>query len=129
MKKPKNKKITNPHKDNIYSSNKLIKKKEFQKQIKKNEIKRVNKTKINNELNDKMKFEENIITKFKNDFNKLTENKKYKLYARIYKKTDNEINDLPYIDALKFDKRSYFKFYFSLIKSNHLLFFFFFTKI
>ena len=129
MKKPKNKKITNPHKDNIYSSNKLIKKKEFQKQIKKNEIKRVNKTKINNELNDKMKLGGNIIAKFKNDFNKLTENKKYKLYARIYKKTDNEINDLPYIDALKFDKRTYFKFYFSLIKSNHLLFFFFFTKI
>ena len=75
MKKPKNKKIINPHKDNIYSSNKLIKKKEFQKQIKKNEIKRANKTKINNELNDKMKLGVNIIAKFKNDFNKLTENK------------------------------------------------------
>ena len=128
MKKPKNKKIINPHKNNIYSSNKLIKKKEFQKQIKKNEIKRVNKTKINNELNDKMKLGGNIIAKFKNDFNKLTENKKYKLYARIYKKTDNEINDLPYIHALKFDKRTYFKFYFSLIKSNNLLFFSFLPK-
>ena len=47
----------------------------------------------------------------------------YKLYKKLYTKTDNELNDLTYKNALKFDKRTYFQFYFSLIKCNHVLFF------
>ena len=48
------------------------------------------------------------------------------MYKKVYTKTDNELNDLSYKDALKYDKRTYFTFYCSLVKSNHLLFFHFF---
>ena len=37
--------------------------------------------------------------------------------------TDNELNALPYIEALKLDKRSYSKYYLSLLKKNHLILF------
>ena len=57
------------------------------------------------------------------EFKKLTEDQLYEIYKKIYSKTDNELNDLPYKLALKFDRRTYFQFYFSLLKSNHLLFF------
>ena len=57
------------------------------------------------------------------EFKKLTEDQLYEIYKKIYLKTDNELNDLPYKLALKFDRRTYFQFYFSLLKSNHLLFF------
>ena len=39
------------------------------------------------------------------------------------------MNDLSYKDALRYDKRTYFSFYFSLlIRCNHLLFFSFLPK-
>ena len=38
-------------------------------------------------------------------------------------KNDNELNDLPYLLALKFDKRSYCHYYISLIKIKHNFFF------
>jgi len=38
-------------------------------------------------------------------------------------KNDNELNDLPYLLALKFDKRSYCHYYISLIKIKHIFFF------
>ena len=37
--------------------------------------------------------------------------------------TDNELNALPYIEALKLDKRSYSKYYLSLLKKNNLILF------
>ena len=54
--------------------------------------------------------------------------KKYMKYIKIYTKTENELNSLSYNDALKYDSRAYFSFYFSLVKSNHLLFFSFIQK-
>ena len=65
---------------------------------------------------------------FFNKFNKLTEKEKNELYDRIYSKTDNELNNLEYKDALKFDKRTYSTYYVSLIKTKHLLFFSFHPK-
>ena len=41
---------------------------------------------------------------------------------------DNELNNLPYETALKIDKRSYVQYYFSLLKTNHLLFFNFYSS-
>ena len=41
---------------------------------------------------------------------------------------DNELNNLPYETALKIDKRSYVQYYFSLLKTKHLLFFTFYTS-
>ena len=81
-----------------------------------------------------MKKEEKMIKKFlKNNnnyesINKLNDNQIYKLFKKLYKKTDNEWNNFPYKSALKYDKRTYFQFYFSLLKSNHLLFFSFLPK-
>ena len=63
-----------------------------------------------------------------NSFNKLSEDKIYELYTKLYIKTDKELNSLSYKDALKYDKRSYFAFYFSLLNCNHLLFFSFSPK-
>ena len=59
---------------------------------------------------------------------KLTDEQIYKLYKKLYSRTDNELNDLSYEEALKYDNRTYFKFYFSLLKSNHLIFFSFLPK-
>ena len=50
------------------------------------------------------------------------------LYKKLYAKTDIELNDLPYKDALKYDNRTFFDFYFSLLKCNHLLLFSFLPK-
>ena len=42
--------------------------------------------------------------------------------------TDNEINALNYNEALRFDKRSYCKYYLSLIRTKHMFFFAFFPN-
>ena len=109
---------------------------------KKKERKRKDRNKRDLEMTDeelikKIKLEELMIEnskKFKkyknafNKFNKLTEDKIYKLHKKIYTKTDNELNDLTYKDALKYDKRKYFSYYFSLIKTKHIFFFSFHPK-
>ena len=42
--------------------------------------------------------------------------------------TDNEMNSLNYDKALKYDKRTFFQYYISLLKTNHLLLFTFFNR-
>ena len=42
--------------------------------------------------------------------------------------TDNEINSINYFDAFKTDKRSFFQYYLSLIRTKHLMFFAFSPK-
>ena len=42
--------------------------------------------------------------------------------------TDSELNSLSYKEALKYDKRSYFEYYFSLLKENNLLLFSFYPN-
>ena len=41
---------------------------------------------------------------------------------------DNEMNSLPYEEAIKIDKRTFCEFYFSLFRTNHILVFSFYTK-
>ena len=62
-------------------------------------------------LNDKRKFNNN----------KLTNQEKERILS-IMKYNDGELNDLEYKLALTYDKRTYFEYYWSLLKTNHLLF-------
>ena len=41
----------------------------------------------------------------------------------ILEYNDSELNELPYEDALKYDKRTYIQYYISLLKINHLIIF------
>ena len=54
-------------------------------------------------------------------YEKFNEKQKSKIRF-ILSYTDNELNDLSYKKALKFEKRTYFQYYLSLIKSNHTFF-------
>ena len=47
---------------------------------------------------------------------------------KILNLNDNEFNSLKYLDALKYDKRAYFQYYFSLLRTKHLLIFSFFSN-
>ena len=73
-------------------------------------------TKMLNKNNKKQKKGNNI---YKNNKNKIIiQLKKLKEYNEY---TDNELNNLPYSDAILLDKRSFFQIYFSLIKTKHIL--------
>ena len=52
--------------------------------------------------------------------------KKYKKYMEILEPNNNELNHLPYDEALKSDNRTYVQYYISLLRVNHLFFFAFF---
>ena len=54
---------------------------------------------------------------------KLTEEQIYEMSLKLNKLTQTELNELKYKQALKYDKRTYYEYYFSLIKTKHLLFF------
>ena len=54
---------------------------------------------------------------------KITESLENKKYKEILKLNDYELNSLSYKKALKKDKRFLYKYYFSLLKINHLFFF------
>ena len=54
---------------------------------------------------------------------KLNEKKIYEYYKKIYHKTPAEINELAYNEALKYDKRSFCVYYYSLLITKHLFFF------
>ena len=87
---------------------------------KKNKLKIMSdKTKLKVKANDNIMKNVNIFREFK----KSSEKEIYKLYKKLYTKTDTELNELSYREALQYDKRNYFSHYFSLIKTNHLLFF------
>ena len=47
---------------------------------------------------------------------------------KIMAYNDEEMNNLSYILALKYDKRTYFQYYFSLLKTNHVIFFTFYKN-
>ena len=76
----------------------------------------------NNKLNLKINNKENYIKsllKTDNDYLKYKETLRY---------TDNELNSLSYLKALKHDKRTYMQCYLSLLKTKHPLFFSFYFK-
>ena len=79
---------------------------------------------INNNTNSKRQI--NLIP-----FNlKLTKKQKNILEKtkKIMNYNDNELNNLPYNLAIKYDKRKYFQYYISLLKIKHILFFTFFNN-
>ena len=53
--------------------------------------------------------------------------KENKKYEEILKLNDYELNTLPYEKALDQDKRTYFEYYYSLLKMNHIFIFIFFN--
>ena len=59
------------------------------------------------------------INKFQANNEKISNN----ISSIFYYYTDYELNFLDYIDALEYDKRTYFQYYFALIKINHILIF------
>ena len=62
----------------------------------------------------------------KNENNKVTEKNRENIWRKIY--TDYELNNLLYEEALLIDKRTYFEYFWSLIRSNHILLFIFMQK-
>ena len=107
-------------------SNPIIKKK-IKKKIKVKKMKKiVISEKIKKEEKTNEKFIENGYN-FHNSIN-LSEDEIYALYKKLYTKTDNELNELSYKDALKYDKRTFCAYYLSLVKSNHLICFSFLQK-
>jgi len=51
-----------------------------------------------------------------------------KEYYKYYKLNDQEMNSLEYSIAIKFDKRTYFQYYFSLLKQKQLILFAFYPN-
>ena len=62
-----------------------------------------------------------------NNFDEFITNKK-PLSKTIMNYNDYELNALEYKKAFELDKRTFFEFYLSLLKTNHLLLFTFFRK-
>ena len=56
------------------------------------------------------------------------EKEKEKKKKKPFMDNDYEINNLDYKDALEYDKRTFFEYYFSLIRMNHIIVFTFYTK-
>ena len=65
----------------------------------------------------------NINITIKNNIALKKEEKKIKIDKNFMKLNDYELNNLPYKDALKSDKRAFIQFYLSLIKTKHILMF------
>ena len=118
-----------------YKNNKIKSKKSFniknlkcKKSIFKNLNKNINNKilKSKNTLNKKILKSTNI-----NIFNKKDLKRKKTCNNKIMKNlllNDYEINTLNYKDALKLDKRTYFEYYFSLLKKKHIILFAFFPN-
>ena len=89
------------------------KKKKQRKSTNNNLINRLKTRGVNNNTNN---------NKIKYPYN-MDEKQIYEMFLKIIKKTDLELNELSYKQALKFDKRSYCEYYTSLFRMKHLLFF------
>ena len=71
----------------------------------------------------------NIIQKYNNESKDIRISDKAKKDDLSYNKlNDFEINSLPYKIALKYDKRTYLQYYFSLVKTKHVIIFTFFLN-
>jgi hypothetical protein len=118
----KNKSIFNISSSKSCSKRKIIKKnniknyKDINKKKEKEKEKEKNKKQKNKDIN---------IFKIKNNTN---ENKKDNIDKKYMNYNDYELNSLKYKYALKYDKRTYFQYYISLIRTKHPLMFAFFPK-
>ena len=73
-------------------------------------------------------FNNNIINNNTINIQKNLTNNNIDVNNSINEYIDYEINNLEYHKALQFDKRSYLQYYFSLLKTKHLIIFTFYTK-
>ena len=118
----------------IYKKNKYNKIKTRNSQNN-NKLKKSKTFKIIHKKSDKLK---NLILKTEsiNDItnenlkNKTNENynREDEKYRKILEYNDNEINSLPYKEALKMDKRTFFQYYFSLLRTGHPFLFSFYNN-
>ena len=53
----------------------------------------------------------------------LSNNQLYEMFLKINNYSDYELNELSYYPAIKMDKRTYFQYYLSLLRTKHLLIF------
>ena len=110
--------------------NKMIKKtKKSKTSIIKNPLKKLNShrhRKVNKAKSHKNIINHNNTSIIENILNKNTESNGK--INTIIKYNDFELNNLIYEEALKIDKRNYYQYYISLIKSKHDIIFTFFTK-
>ena len=85
--------------------------------------------KINNKVKNKEKIlnHNNINNNNNNNFHYL--DKKSKINNNNNNYIDAELNSMEYSDAIKYDKRKFYQYYFSLLKEKHLLFMTFFGGI
>ena len=87
---------------------------------------------INNDIFKSRKTMNNKILKSRNTLtNKDLKSKNNSINNKIKKNNllnDYEMNTLNYKDALKYDKRTYFEYYFSLLKRKHIILFAFFPN-
>ena len=99
-----------------------------------------NKTSLENSKNDRTR--KHLITQIIDNKSKLGKNSKYEKKQKHLKKqliennqkrlnkinyNDYELNNLSYNEALKIDKRTYFQYYLSLLRTKHILIFSFYT--
>ena len=115
---------------NVNNNNKIIvgkisNNKKYEKKIKNKNNK--NFLNINNSppIKNKLHFNKNANMKIKNDLleKKNYNNKKYEKYKKFLEYNDNEMNELSYEGALKYDKRTFFQYYYSLLKIKNIFFF------
>ena len=125
----KNKNIQNicPFFNRIFSKNRKLKNKpnyKANKCIILNKMKIINKKHLFNKNKSRLvlKTRNNIVTK-NNIKSKCLIKKKYNMSYKPIKLTINELNELSYKKALRFDKRSYFIYYISLLKVKHIILF------
>ena len=95
-------------------------KKDDKKRKKKKKMKRSNKIKIK-----QIPLDNEAIKNLEKELNisNLNDNQKYDLCKKELKRDDYEMNYLSFEIAKKEDKRSYFSYYFSIVRTNHLFIF------
>ena len=130
-----NLKISKKHQKSKFDNSKLKKKKERKDSIN-NSSKEIfgSQNKSNTfSISDKVfKFNNKMNTLKSDIINNKNRNKKKnkikKLDSLLYKYNNDELNSLPYEDAIEYDKRTYFEYYMSLIRQKQLIIFSFFNK-
>ena len=131
------KNIINSGLKDIYEINSPPKKKKLSshKKIKNNDFK-TNNIIISEKSIKSFSIQENIHKESQNKFfnnnniakNSIINKKGIDNKKKKFNYIDEEINSLKYEDAIIYDKRSFYKYYISLIKTKHLIFFTFFRK-
>ena len=94
--------------------NEDINKENFNKYSDKEKNSFFSKSMINSELN--------------NDNQKIFEESIKKKIIQVYNFNEEEINSLSYEEAIKYDKRTFFQYYYSILKYKHIIFFTFLSK-